>query len=251
VDAAEIAALLERILESPGPERATDTRAWVADAILRSDALAEASRLHAALPPDHLAVREAVPLLLRLAGGDPPPPLDPEAARAIEPPPLRSGEWTEAAPPPEPGLLPSPHDPRWTLAFVSPGWPDEDRSRAVLVRYRAALDREGAPILLPIASEAWELGGSGGCAGASAWRFDRAEWLAGREPWRHLPQGAEVTVRDAADPSRLVTGPAASFAVRRCGGLRPAAAGARGAGREAGAVARALRGVLALRGAGP
>lgn len=252
VDAAELTALLERILASPAAGGAVAIRERVADAIFRSDALAEASRLHAAPLADGLAVREVVPFLLRLAAGDALPPLDPEAARALEPPPLRAGEWVEAAPPETPGLLPSPFDLRWTRAFVLRGRSDGDRSHAVLVRFRVAIDRQGAPLLLPIASECWELEEGEGEAMASAWRFDRAEWLAGRDPWRQLPEEAEITIRDPSNPSKLITGKVVSLAARFGGqGLRTDAPGARGEGAQLEAVARVLQGVLALRGAGP
>jgi hypothetical protein len=249
VDAAEAAALLERSLADAAPD-VSPGRARVAEAIFRSDALAEAALLHAALPADHLAVREAVPRLLDLAAGDPLPPLDPETARAVEPPPLRAGEWVEVAPPAEPGLLPSPFDPRWTHAFV-PGGEKRGRWRAVIVRHRAALDRAGAPLLLPVASECWSLEDGDEDAGGSAWRFDRAEWLAGREPWRRLPGEAEITIRDPGDPSRLLTARAASLAARCRRGLRADAPASGGEAAQLEAVARALEGLLASRRAGP
>jgi hypothetical protein len=253
VDAAELIALLERIPASPSSGGATAVRDLVAEAVFRSDALAEASRLQAKLPPDALAVKEAVPLLLQLATGDPPPPLDGPAARALEPPPLRGGEWVETAPLEAPGLLPSASDPRWTRSFIPRDRPDGgSRHRALVVRFRVTLDRRGSPLLLPIASECWELERGEDGATGNVWRFDRAEWLAGRDPWRRLPEETEITIHDPADPSKLVTGQVSSLAARiGAQGLGVNSPGAPGDVSRLEAVARVLQGVLAPRGDGP
>jgi hypothetical protein len=212
VDAAELGALLEAALATalldtaPVDPTRVAPRERVADAIFRADALAEASRLQASLPADDPAEAVLVPLLLRLAAGSAER-LAGEGglAHELEPPPLREGAWVEAPVPAAPGLAPSPFDPRWTLALRREAAPG-GRARVALLRLRSGLDARRAPVLLPLASECWEIEEGGEDGAAAVWRFDRAEWLAGRDPWRRVPERSEITIRDPADPARLITG---------------------------------------------
>jgi hypothetical protein len=103
-----------------------------------------------------------------------------------------------------PGLEPSGWDFRWTGAWVEERPPDAD-AHGVITRSRIALDSAGEPVLLDLASECWEV--TSGCVHAGRlFRFDRAEWLRGGDPWRPVPEAAVVGVRDPRDPSRVLTG---------------------------------------------
>lgn len=197
VDRAELCALLEAILLSEN-DRAklsgapvADLRQAVTEAIFRSDALAEASRVQSRAG-NAAAEKDLVATLLRAARrtGDEVKRLENVLPPEAEPPPLREGEWLEAEPAATdgdsapPSLFSSAGDLRWTRvlrekdALSTPRW--------VLLRLRVALDERGEPLLLSIANECWELEG-GGTTGIRSWRFDRAEWLSGREPWHEVP----------------------------------------------------------------
>jgi len=203
VDRAEMAALLTTILKeeedgiTKSPFHADGSREAVSEAIFRSDALLEASRIQSQ-GPKTAGEGELAALMLRVARGANEETgakikrleetLPPEA----EPPPLRNGDWLEADPAALASsarlplqLFPSPGDLRWTrlLQEKSTG---SSRPRSLLLRLRVALDERGEPLLLSLASECWELGGES----ARVWRFDRAEWLSGREPWHEAPEGA-------------------------------------------------------------
>jgi hypothetical protein len=212
VDHAELRALLERIgsleEESPRtPPRSLFPRAAVTEAIFVSDVLAEACRLHAAavtqgpggdlVPPLIHVARQGV--RVELAGL--------ESAPLLRAPPLRDGVWTEEPGPKAPGLLPSTHDPRWTLALRS-------RARtgdAVLLRFRVALGPGGGPMLLPLASECWEIHQRGTDVTYRVWRFDRAEWLHGRDPWREAAQDDEIRIRNPRDAAQILRARLASL----------------------------------------
>lgn len=202
VDRAEIAALLARIAadgEASARENlATSTRARAADTIFSSDALAEASRL-AAEAGESPGGRGIVSLLLGAAraraGGHALP-------REAVPPPLREGEWIEKPPPRTRGLEPSAADIRWTRVFAA----RERPKHTLLLRLRTALDLEGKVALLPLASECWEAETTDGPPRFRVWRFDRAEWLRGGDPWRAVPPGTAITIRSPVDPSSRLTG---------------------------------------------
>ncbi|MBI4604135.1 MAG: hypothetical protein HY721_19430, partial [Planctomycetes bacterium] len=210
-----------------------------------SDALAEASRL-AALGFQDGPPKDVVALLLRAARGEAPSAEDLEDP-ILAPPPLRGGPWREADPPAG-GHDPSPRDPRWTRVLRG----GEDGARSVLLRLRVALDLEGKPQLLELASECWELERGPTALRASVWRFDRAERVHGRDPWRELPGSAEVALRDPSDPSRLLAAPVERLCAschERSVSAAPAPAPAAGAASvappsTAERVARALEGVL-------
>ncbi|HVR76079.1 MAG TPA: hypothetical protein VMT52_17235 [Planctomycetota bacterium] len=205
VDRAEIAALLARsAADRESAARGalvTSPRARAADAIFRSDALAEASRL-AAEAGESPGGRGIVSLLLAAArarvGSQPLPALPREAV----PPPLREGEWIEKPPPRTRGLQPSAADIRWTRVFAG----RERPKHTLLLRLRTALDLDGKVALLPLASECWESETTDGPPRFRVWRFDRAEWLRGGDPWRAIPPGTAITIRSPLDPSSRLTG---------------------------------------------
>jgi hypothetical protein len=209
VDVAEWIALLKEISSEPAAGGVRGARDLVADGIFRSDLLAEASRLRAELP-DNAAAREAAVLMSRLSVVDPSvsSALDAERAATL-PPPLREGDWIDAQPPAAPGLAPSAADPRWTRVLRERG----NSARSALLRLRVASNSAGAALLLDLAAECWELQREDDGWRRSVWRFDRAEWLQGREPWRIVPGDAEITIRSPVDPSTILTGAAG----RLCG----------------------------------
>lgn len=225
VDRAEIAAILESVAAEDAGSSPTGRRAAIGDAMFHSDLLAEAARWHAIGLADASA-REVIASMLRVA----------RSARVdlllkdlhlpeLAPPPLRGGEWRDAELPALPGLLPSAQDPRWTRLLRARGPQD----RALLIRFRAGLDGAGRPALLDLASECWEIelarDGAGGGAAKRVWRFDRAEWLHGREPWHEAPARAEIGIRDPRDPAKLLSGPVE----RVCGSCHCGTAGSSGA----------------------
>jgi len=191
VDHAELRALLETI-ESIGST----------EAIFLSDVLAEASRLHAAAVKDG-PTGDLVALLIRVARKGVEGELSSlESTPLLLAPPLRDGIWTEEPAPKAPGLLPSTHDPRWTLALRSRARP----RHAVLLRLRVALSPEGGPVLLPLVTECWEIDHRGTDGTYRVWRFDRAEWLHARDPWREFAEEAEVKIRNPHDPAKILEG---------------------------------------------
>ena len=203
VDRAELCALLEAVTlvdndraGSSGLATA-DSRQGVTEAIFRSDLLAEASRLRSqGLMADE--EKELVSSLLRVARsvGEEVKCLDGGLPPEAEPPPLRTGEWLDAEAtavsnvPFPPSLLPSTADMRWTRVLEEKP-AGSFQQRLVLLRLRVALDQRGEPLLLSIGSECWQLWGDGKTV-SHLWRFDRAEWLSGREPWREVPVGGEI-----------------------------------------------------------
>jgi hypothetical protein len=161
-------------------------------------------------------------LLLEVAKGPGMPALDgwpPET----EPPPLRRGKWLELELELGTGLRPETSDLRWTrilcsqrdtdggsrrgpdsggcgAAFEQGGQgqgaaPTEPcppgGARIVFVRPRVVLGPEGAPELVPLSSECWEAEARAEVEAAPGqslqlrlWRWDRARWAAGGDPWR-------------------------------------------------------------------
>jgi hypothetical protein len=207
IDHAELRALLGSIEEESrrAPQRSLSPLAVVTRAIFLSDVLAEACRLQAAgegarrMPTDDL-----VALLIAVArqGVDAEELPSVELAPLLQAPPLRDGAWTEGSAPGVPGLLPSTHDPRWTLVLLSRARP----GAAVLLRLRVALSSEGGAVLLPLASECWEIRRRGKDVTHRVWRFDRAEWLHGRDPWLEFSEAAEIQIRNPHDPSQILAG---------------------------------------------
>jgi hypothetical protein len=202
VDRAELEALLDRISREEGSRQGEGSwggpRGGVARSIFCSDLLQVGASLAAGAAPGEKWRKLASGMIeaAKAAGAG----LSEEAAAPeAQPPPLRSGEWLEAAPPTSPGLLSSKRDLRWTRVARERD-PPGSAPHAVLVRLRVAVDPAGRPLLLPLASECWELEGtSGGGTVPRVWRFDREAWVQGREPWRKLEGSAEIALRDPED----------------------------------------------------
>jgi hypothetical protein len=200
VDCAELTALLEAVLREEENAlrenglREADPRGAVTEAIFRSDSLHEAARIHS-LGPRTARENELVSLLLRVGrgGGEAVERLEESLPLEVEPPPLRQGDWLEAELSgsvwndglPSRGF-PSPADLRWArLLREKPT--GSSLPRSVLLRLRVGLDGRGDPLPLSLASECLEVKGDE----VRVWRFDRAEWLSGREPWRESSEGAK------------------------------------------------------------
>jgi hypothetical protein len=177
----------------------------------------------AELPPDAEMVETAALLRGRLA-----------------PPPLREGAWVEVPGSGEGGHGPTSADARWTRVFRETGPAGAGAApRSVLIWLRVALDRSRRPLPLAVPSECWELSraepaptaptvereiegdsdleasdesdspedfDSGTFARiqdlppARVWRFDRARWTVGADPWVRTRDGASVVVVDPQDP---------------------------------------------------
>lgn len=202
VDVAEIVALLRALAATPQPEpEPGDPIAFVSAAIFRSDLLAEACRIEVDWPASE--PREEIRNLSRQGAACssfalPSSSLEP----SLRPTPLRTGDWKEVPAPAAPGLVASPADPRATKLFRM-GAPAR---ASVLVRYRAAARKEGGLGPLPIASECWELERGDDGPTYRVFRFDRAEWLQGRDPWRVVQDEVEIVIRNPVDPSQRLEG---------------------------------------------
>jgi|SoiMethySBSTD1v2_1073268.scaffolds.fasta_scaffold13316_10 hypothetical protein len=202
VDGVEIAALLEAIESAPPLSPGElGTRRRGARAVFLCDTAAESSRIEAQWSAG-AGGKEIAARLRRIATREPLRELLPPASTAeLTPPPLREGTWKRRELPSAPGLLPSPLDRRVTQAFES-----EDGHVRALLRLRCVLEGE-AWVETPLGSECWfETAGGVEPGARGVWRFDRAEWLQGREPWREVPGGAEITIRDPSEPSRRLHG---------------------------------------------
>jgi hypothetical protein len=206
VDRAEILALTAEVAgdwlredaPSGGPRDGLVRATFRADLLQAALALSGPRGESRALDDDLIRLIRAARLP---AGGDPETDL-PDLAL---PPPLRDvpTAWLEDPPPATPGLVPSAHDLRWTRRARAPA-ADGEEYRSILLRLRVVLDERGEPVLLPSPSEAWELrAGPSGDAPLEArvWRFDRAAWLSGEDPWTVLDGDAPLEVRDPESPS--------------------------------------------------
>jgi len=193
VDEAEILALLRSLDAEPVRELgAAGERARICDALFRGDLLREAARIRAEWPAGGL--RDEILKLLEAVGARGPAlTAGDERERALVPPPLRGGPWSEASMPSSAGLLPSPADPRPTRVF------------------RTAAPNSSSAIVRGFASECWLIERSGDGESRRVYRFDRAEWLHGREPWRLVPGEAEIVIRSPLDPLQALRGPAAQL----------------------------------------
>ncbi len=205
-DRAEVLALLEVLSRESGGDSYPEDP--ILRGILQSDLLSVACRLNlegeiqkelarAAL---HLAWKEiqAPPDLLAL------------------PPPLRKPGWKEIAGPRRRGLSPSPADFRWTRVFRCntpsdsgggvpklQGGSNSRESERALLRLRIGVRPDGAPVLLPIGSEAWFLASSkAGLPHSRIFRFHRVRLLRGEDPWEEVPGGEVIAIRNPEDPGK-------------------------------------------------
>lgn len=188
VDVAELLAILVALEAEPVRELAAqDTRQRISDALFRGDLAREAARVRAEWPPgawrDDTARR-----LEALASRGPSLNLDDEREPWLVPPPLRTGKWETASQPDANGLLPSAVDARSTRVV------------------RRTEPEPGTALERGIASECWLLEPGKKVNSRRVYRFDRAEWLHGREPWRLVPEEAEIAIRSPLDPTQGLRG---------------------------------------------
>ena len=203
VDRAEILALLEVV------GRHGLAASPVSQTLLETDLFAESERLRASDNELAQAYADAARGVSAARVEDSP---------GLAPPPLRDGLWLEVAGSLAPGLRATPADfregriyygfdstssglggPRPVTELPAP-------RRAALVRYRVALDGEGIRAT-PVASEAWVLERARSAAGegdsllSRVFRFDRAAWWRGGEPWRELPAAESLRIRNPVEPA--------------------------------------------------
>lgn len=225
VDRAEMVSLLESIQrESPAdPEWGPDSRGFWTELMFHSDVLVAALRLSSRQSKDS-GERDRIPAheLLRLLVEQATVDLESDLLDAhrrppmLDPPPLRDGAWKELDPPSAVGLRPSVEDPRWTrrMCRTSAGG---ETTEVLLLRLRVALLETGDPLLIPMASECWELRDGEGAEArpVRVWRFHRAAWVAGREPWALVPGTEPIEIHDPESAgARVLRGPARSLCGR-------------------------------------
>jgi len=203
VDRVELCALLDA---ARGGLTAQGSRDAVTLSIFRSDILQVLLLIAAAAPgQEGKTSAEAVESPLRAARFPAGAIIAAEETLPLPafPPPLREGVWLEDPPPEAPGLTASRSDLRSTRRAHIAG-PGRDGYREVLLRLRVAMDERGEPVILPLASECWELrreGPSGGLLEARIWRFDRSAWLRGEDPWLLLQGEDRITIHDPESPT--------------------------------------------------
>jgi hypothetical protein len=213
IDRAELLALLESLVrEGLPPEADAVTRA-----MLHADLLAAAARWRRGAGAEEalaLAHESAAKALAAV-------PL--EADRRLQPPPLRSGAWVAARA--APGVEPSDADLRWSRMFYSFEEPpaaarreageeaERPPARAALLRLRMVAGPGGVPERSELPSECWLLERTpGGEVEPRLYRFDRAAWLAGEDPWRESAGEDLVAIRNPLAPEApLLEGPLRSL----------------------------------------
>ncbi len=202
VDEAEVLAILRALVaEPPIKPNPGELRACLSYSIFCSDLFQESCRIGVEWPVSRR--REDIICLLRhFAGFSGPTARDWKSEVFVAPPPLRQGEWQEMQAPMAPGLAASVVDPRGSRLFFR----ESPRRESLLVRCRV-LPREGEGLeALPIANECWQIVEDEDGFAYNVLRFDRAEWLQGRDPWHAIAQDSEIVIRDPTDPTRRLVG---------------------------------------------